>query len=191
MKRLLILLLTLALAFAFFGCKEDISESTPEPSESMHLSASSTAADESTEDSEVGTSESSIGNDSSETVRLEAPDNDKVLYNPEKIEYEIENGADQKFHEQKNNTGNYVYKYLEENEVTEDYYFYVRITDESNDPEYYMDMFDVANHVGLIIDESAPNKKSVVTGYCSPESYEKLCETDWNIELAWLNEPEA
>jgi len=80
MKRLLILLLTLALAFAFFGCKEDISESTPEPSESLHLSASSAATDESIEGSEVSTSESSIGNDSSETVRLEAPDNDKVLY---------------------------------------------------------------------------------------------------------------
>ena len=188
MRKLIILLLALALTFAFFGCQEAATES--DGSESTNNSSESEAvSDVSDESAESESSE--VSDDSSEIVQAQAPDKDKVLYNPIEITLKFMDGGGNGFVEQKDNSELTVSKYLKENDVPDGYYFYVSLQDDSNGQENRVKVRDLADKVGLIIDESRDNHQYVVYGYCSPECYYKLADCGLDVMLAWENEPEA
>ena len=95
------------------------------------------------------------------------------------------------FVEQKDNSELTVSKHLKENDVPDGYYFYVRLQNNSNNQENRVNVRDLADEVGLIIDESRDNIDYVVYGYCSPECFYKLADCGLDGMLAWENEPEA
>ena len=190
MKKLFVLLLTLTFLFTFFGCQEAATES--DGSESTNNSSESEAvSDVSDESIESGSESSDVSDESSEIMQAEIPDKNKVLYNPIEITLKFMDGGGNGFVEQKDNSELTVSKYLKENDVPDGYYFYVSLQDDSNGEENRVKVRDLADKVGLIIDESRDNHQYVVYGYCSPECFYKLADCGLDVMLAWENEPEA
>ena len=155
-------------------------------SEVSEDSAEASAAEsENVSDNETASSETS---DTSDVHAVAVPDDDKIIFNPEKATLLLEGGGLMGFHEVQNDTENYISDYLENNTVPEGYYFYVLLCDDANAPKDSINIPEYAKEIGMIVDYNLEHRDNYVIGYITPEVYATLVERDDNVKLYWQDD---
>ena len=154
-------------------------------SEVSEDSAEASAAEsENVSDNETATEAS----DTSDVPAVAVPDDDKIIFNPEKATLFLQGGGLMGFHEVLNDTENYISDYLENNTVPEGYYFYVKLCDDANSPRDSINIPEYAKEIGMIVDYNLEHRDNYVIGYITPEVYATLVERDDNVKLYWQDD---
>ena len=154
-------------------------------SEVSEDSAEASAAEsENVSDNETATEAS----DTSDVHAVAIPDDDKIIFNPEKATLFVEGGGLMGFHEVQTDTENYISDYLENNTVPEGYYFYVELCDDANSPRDSINIPEYAKEIGMIVDYNLEHRDNYVIGYITPEVYATLVERDDNVKLYWRHD---